>query len=278
MWPDGHPYSAIDDPAEAGKVAIESLRGKTALVTGGARRIGRAVVLELARQGVRVVVHYRRSRAQAEELAQAIEGSGGRAWPVAADLDTPVEAERLFEQALSLAGRIDILINSASVFPADTLRAVEAESFLENVRIHALSPLVLARRFAEAYGRGREGEAGRSTGAIINFLDARITDYDREHAAYHASKLLLFSLTRMMSLEFAPRIRVNAVAPGLILSPPGRDQSYLERLAPTNPLSSVGGLEDITEAVVFLLRSSFVTGQVLFVDGGRHLKGSVYGL
>lgn len=251
---------------------IDRLEGRTALVTGAARRIGRAVALDLARQGVRVVVHYRSSREQAEELVGIIEKAGGRAWAVQAALDDPRGVDGLFERARGLAGRLDFLINSASTFPADTLREATAESFLDSIRVNALSPFLLARRFAQAC------EPQPGGGAVVNFLDARIADYDRAHVSYHAGKLLLFTLTRMMSLELAPAVRVNAVAPGLILPPAGKDQAWLERLAPTNPLHSVGSLRDITEAVTFLLRSGFVTGQVIFVDGGRHLKGSVYGL
>ena len=137
----------------------------------------------------------------------------------------------------------------------------------DNIQVNAISPLLIARSFAE---QGCEG-------AIVNFLDTRITEYDNGHAAYHLSKRMLFTLTRMMALEFAPSIRVNAVAPGLILPPPGEDLSYLQKLAHTNPLNRIGSPESITDAVLFLLRSEFVTGQVIFVDGGYHMKGSVYG-
>ena len=114
-------------------------------------------------------------------------------------------------------------------------------------------------------------------GVIVNFLDTRIEDYDRKHAAYHLSKRMLYTLTRMMAIEFAPLVRVNAVAPGLILPPPGKDESYLAQLAHTNPLGRYGDPSHIVEAVLFLVRNDFVTGQVVFVDGGRHLKGKMYG-
>ena len=104
-----------------------------------------------------------------------------------------------------------------------------------------------------------------------------MVDYDRAHAAYHLSKRMLFTLTRMMALEFAPQIRVNAVAPGLILPPPGQDASFLERMASTNPLGRHGDASDVADAVLFLTGAGFVTGQVIYVDGGRHMKGAVYG-
>ena len=111
----------------------------------------------------------------------------------------------------------------------------------------------------------------------MNLLDSRITDYDREHAAYHLSKRMLFALTRMLALELAPRTIVNAVAPGLILPPEGKDEDYLRRMAHTVPLNRHGDAGDIEQAVLFLLRCEFVTGQVIFVDGGRHMEGRVYG-
>ena len=135
------------------------------------------------------------------------------------------------------------------------------------MRINAWAPFVLGRALA----RERRG------GCIVNLLDSRITDYDAEHAAYHLSKRMLATLTRMMALEFAPRVRVNAVAPGLILPPPGEDDGYLERLKRTNPLERHGEPADVAEAVLFLARSLFVTGQTIFVDGGRHMRGAVYG-
>ena len=159
-----------------------------------------------------------------------------------------------------------MLINNASTFPSDTLDTLTPDTLARNAHLHAVAPLVLSRRLA-ATGR---------PGAIVNLLDARVMDYDREHASYHLSKRMLLSLTRMMALEFAPRVRVNAVAPGLILPPAGETHDYLDRLAATNPLECHGAVEDVTEAVLFLLASPFVTGQVLFVDGGRHLRGRVH--
>ncbi|MCH7709078.1 MAG: SDR family oxidoreductase [Myxococcales bacterium] len=108
-------------------------------------------------------------------------------------------------------------------------------------------------------------------------MDTRITDYDKSHVSYHLSKRMLFSMTRMMALEFAPKVRVNAIAPGLILPPEGKDETYLQDLARSNPLLAYGGPGDVVEAVLFLLQGRFVTGQVLYVDGGRHLLGGVYG-
>jgi NAD(P)-dependent dehydrogenase (short-subunit alcohol dehydrogenase family) len=243
------------------------LSGRTALVTGAAKRLGRATALALAAEGADVVIHYRTSEAEAAATADEVRDTGRKAWAVRGDLAAGDGAAQLFEEATGLAGPIDILVNSASIFPGSTVLGFTADELAENVQVNALSPLVLARALA-AQGAG---------GDVVNFLDSRVTDYDRDHAAYHLSKRMLLSLTRMLALELAPGVRVNAVAPGLVLPPPGEDESYLERLASTNPLNRHGEADDVARAVVFLVTSPFVTGQVIYVDGGRHMRGQVYG-
>ncbi len=245
------------------------LKGKTALITGSAKRIGRACALRLAREGADIIIHYNSSRNEAEELAGAIKMHGRKAWTVQQDLSDKDAGPRLMEKARSKSTGIDYLINSASIFPPSTVETVAAEDFEENLQINALSPFFLSRAFAN------ESESAE---CIINFLDARIVDNDKAHLAYHISKRVLFSLTRILSVELAPRIRVNALAPGLIIPPPGEGEEFLKKRINTNPLQKIGTLDQITDSLSFLLSNTFITGQVIFVDGGRHLKGSVYGL
>ncbi|MCH7958934.1 MAG: SDR family oxidoreductase [Candidatus Hydrogenedentes bacterium] len=243
------------------------LAGKTALVTGGALRLGRAICSALAAQGVHVIVHYRSSKDAAESLAETLRETDAKAWTISANLESPEEAGRLVDRALELSGELDFIVNNAAIFPRDTLEDLSTENLFQNLSVNALSPLIIARAFSARGG----------TGAIVNLLDARVTDYDREHVSYHLSKRMLLSLTRMMAAEFAPAVRVNAIAPGLILPPVGEDESYLEALADTNYLKRVGSPEDVCSAVLFLLASEFITGQTLYVDGGRHMKGNFYG-
>jgi len=244
----------------------ENLKSRTALVTGGAVRIGREICLGLARSGADVVVHYHTSEAQARELVGLIERLGRRAWALGADLAEPGGPETVFAAAEAQAGTIDILVNNASVFPADSLWQVSAESLAHNMNLHALAPLVLARRLARQCDHGH----------VVNMLDTRVACYDKGHASYHLSKRMLLTLTRMLALELAPAVAVNAVAPGLILSPPGQEGDYPAKLANRNPLSRHGEPADVVEAVLYLLGSRFVTGQVLYVDGGAHMKGHTY--
>jgi len=245
---------------------VVSLAGKTALVTGAAKRIGRALALALAQDGVHVVVHYNQSDQDAIAVCREIQRLGVSAWPIKGDLLDTSRTESLFREATAQAGPIDILINNASIFDRDTLWEATEESIGKHMRIHAVSPLILAREL------GRQGRAGH----IVNLLDTRVAIYDKVHASYGISKGALLALTGMLALELAPNIAVNAVAPGSILPPPGQSEAYLAKLAQANPMQRVGGPEDIVQAVLFLLHSRFITGQVIYVDGGIHMKGHIY--
>jgi len=243
-----------------------SLRGKTALITGAAKRLGRAIAIALAGQGGNVVVHYNQSERAAAELCDELRSMDVFAWPIRADLSEAGQAEALFDAAVGQAGAVDILVNNASIFDRETLWETTETSLWRNLQVHSVAPLVLARALA------RQGR----TAHIVNLLDTRVTVYDREHASYHLSKRMLLTLTRMLALELAPEIAVNAVAPGLILPPAGQDEDYLKKLAHCNPLHRYGDAQDVTEAILFLLRSRFITGQVIYVDGGYHMKGHMY--
>jgi pteridine reductase len=243
-------------------VSAKPLTGQTALITGAAKRLGRAVALALAEEGVNVVVHHNASVAEAQALCEELCELGVDAWTLRADLGSREESETLIDRARQVAGPLDILINNAAIFPSGTLRDITFDDVVANVQVNAWAPFALSRAFA--------GQAQR--GKIVNLLDSKLARYDWAHAAYILSKHMLAVLTRMTALEFAPDITVNAVAPGLILPPRGEDESYLERVAPMLPLKRHGAPRDIAEAALFLLKSDFITGQVIYVDGGAHLR------
>lgn len=242
------------------------LKGKTALITGGAKRLGRSLAIHLAKCGMNVVLHYNRSQDTAETVRGQIRATGAQCWLVPGDLAHPAEAETVVKRACDHAGSLQVLVNNASIFPRSRITEFGYDHFLENIQVNALSPLLLARSFA----------AQTQTGAIVNFLDSRVAGTDPAHAAYFLSKRVLLDITRMLALELAPGIRVSGVAPGLILPPPGEDQTYLELQKHTVPLADWGKADHINETVRFLLTNDFVTGQVIFVDGGRHLMGGSY--
>jgi pteridine reductase len=238
------------------------LKGKSALVTGAARRIGRAISLALAREGANVAVHYGSSAQEAADLVTELEGLGVRAVALQADLADQKELARLVDRARSALGKIEILVNNAAIFPADTLETIDLESVERNLEINAWAPLALIRAFAAQTERGH----------VVNLVDSRVSGFDRSHLGYILSKHVIGALTRIAALELAPGIAVNGIAPGLILPPSGKGDDYVERLASTVPLQRRGAPEDIAEAVIYLVTSSFVTGHTIYVDGGRHLK------
>ncbi len=239
-----------------------ALKGKTALITGASRRIGRALAMALAEEGVNIVAHDRRDRElETDKVCDEVVGCGAKSWNVSADLEKPEEYETLVVRAMQAAGALDILINNASIFEPGTLMDMGFHDLTRHMHVNAWTPLVLCREFSRLAGSGK----------IINLLDTKIIGYDLAHAAYILSKRTLADLTAMCAREFAPAITVNAIAPGLILPPAGKDENYLKTLSHTVPLKRHGGPDDIADAALYLLKSDFVTGQVLYVDGGRHL-------
>ena len=265
-------------------MGLIELAGRNALITGAAKRVGRCIARALADQGANIIVHYNTSRAEAEQLVAELKDRGIRAWALGAALDDRVQVEGMWDRALSCApgGNISFLVNNASIFPSDTWETLGEQSLQQNLRTNTLAPLQLIRLFAAQEpesGVSRTQNAGSSEQArcVVNLLDSRIGGYLRKHLSYALSKQALFSLTRVLALELAPRIRVNAVAPGMILAPEGAGAQELERLAARAPLGRWGEAEDVANAVVFLLRSDFLTAQVIYADGGAFIKEDLYG-
>ncbi len=238
------------------------LRGKTALITGAGKRIGRALAVALAEEGVQIVAHDRKAlEEETNRTCSEVKDCGARSWKVLADMEKPEEYEGLISRAFLEAGTLDILINNASMFTPGNLRDLSFADLMKQIQVNAWAPFVLSREFARRVPHGK----------IVNILDTRIAGYEGTHAAYLLSKKMLATLTKMCALEFGPGVTVNAVAPGAILPPSGKGPEYLEELARGLPLKRHGGPQDVLDAVIYLLGGDFVTGQVLFVDGGKHL-------
>lgn len=239
-----------------------NLLDRTALVTGGAVRLGASIVRALCRAGARVAVHHRRSAAEAGALCRDIRAAGGVAVPVAADLaDGGAGAESLIAAAAAAVGPLDILVNNAAVFHKDTLDTLDFAALEAEFQVNLFAPLLLMKAFA-AQGR---------PGAIVNLLDRRITGLDPSAVPYELSKKALAEATRLAAIHWAPRIRVNGVAPGPALPPPGEGENYLREKAGPIPLGRPCEPDQIAEAVLYLLSADSVTGQVIYVDGGQHL-------
>lgn len=237
---------------------------RNALVTGGATRVGKALSLALADSGANVFVHYNSSAGPAEETAGEIEALGQKSGIGAANLSDPSVVDGLMSTATEALGPISILVNSASGFPKDTLADVTLEGFHAALGLTLASPIFLTQAFAAALGEAE--------GAVVNITDVKTMRPYKDHFSYVIAKGGIDTFTRAAARYLAPRIRVNAVALGVILPPPGEDDFYAEKLASKLPLGRVGGTEPVAAAMLALIKNDFMTGEIVRVDGGGHLE------
>lgn len=240
------------------------ITGRVALVTGAGRRVGRALALGLADAGADVFVHYNRSVEPARLVQAEVESRGGRAAIGSVDLSDPGQTPRLVEMASQALGEVSILVNSASGFATDTLADVTVAGWRSTHDLTLAGPVFLTQAFAASLGPD-------SHGAVLNVTDVRTMHPYRKHFSYLLAKGGLDTFTRAAALALAPRIRVNAVALGVILPPPGEDDDYVQSLAESLPLRRAGGTDPVVEAGLSLIRNDFVTGEIIRVDGGGHL-------
>lgn len=243
------------------------LSGATALVTGGARRIGRAIALRLAEAGCHLVLHHSASPDEADETRRQAEALGVRVHVVCADLrdaTAPAELFRTLGDAPDVEG-VRVLVNNAASFVATPFDAVTAAAWDEEMALNLRAPFLLTQEFA------RQQSALGGEGCVINVGDVRVQRPGTDHPVYRLTKTALSALTRDLALTLAPRIRVNEVALGSILPPPGLGDDYLEGLREQIPLRQTGTPGDVAEAVHFLACQAFLTGVTVPVDGGQYL-------
>lgn len=237
-----------------------------AIVTGGLDRLGGAIAARLAEDGWALALHCRETCAPSSALAAAIARTGVRSHIIQADLDEPDAAAGIVAQVLERFGTPPTcLVNSASMISEGGWDAVDADALMQHHRLNVVAPVLLVKELAGALPPGVDG-------AVINLLDQRVLNPPLDQAAYTASKLALANLTRVLARAFAPRVRVNAVAPGLTI--PGEDYAadQVERLTAMMPLQRLPQPPDVADAVAFLARARLVTGQTVFVDGGASLE------
>ena len=236
-----------------------------ALVTGAARRVGRAIVVELARAGFDIAVHYCRSEAEAREVSGLVRGLGRRATLVRGDLAASTTPARLVEETLAALGGLTVLVNNASVFVATELDAWTAEAWAGVFQVNAIAPALLSQAAAPHLRASRRGR-------IVNLTDILAERPARRLDAYCASKAALASITRSLARELAPDITVNAVAPGIAVFPDAYSAEQRDQLTRRVPLGRAGTPEQIAEAVRFLVTTAdYMTGQTITVDGGRSI-------
>jgi NAD(P)-dependent dehydrogenase (short-subunit alcohol dehydrogenase family) len=238
---------------------------RTALVTGGAKRLGAALVRALAADGFAVVIHYRESRAEAETLAATIVDAGGRAKAVQGDLAVEESVLELAASANAAFGPIGVLVNNASVFERDEAASATRASWDAHLEANLRAPFVLGQSLARNLPDDAEG-------AIINLIDQRVWNLTPHFTSYTVSKAGLWTLTQTLALALAPRIRVNAIGPGPTIASARQDPAQFARQVASVPLQRGPALDEVAAAMRFILSARSMTGQMIALDGGQHLN------
>ena len=234
----------------------------TALVTGGARRIGRAIALSLVEEGYNVAIQYRSSRKYAEDVVREMENKGREAHAFACDFDDMEDVATLMPRVFQRFPDCNLLINNASLFEKARMMETDQALFDKHFNTNFKTPFFLSRDFAKQCTRGH----------IINILDTKISGILIEYFVYTLTKKALYEFTKMAAKELGPTIRVNGVCPGLILPSAHRKKEDFEKMGKRIPLKRTGNPESIVSAIHFLIDNTFITGECIFVDGGEHLK------
>jgi len=243
-------------------MSVQQSKQPVALITGGAKRIGKALALHLSKQGYTIALHCFSSKKEAAATANAILKQGGDCGLFYCNLADMPSAQTLIKTVIQTFGRLDVLINNASVFKAGCLKNSPVSVLEQSYAIHLRAPYILMQDFAQSQKHGK----------IINILDSKISQTTPTHVPYLLMKKSLKDLTLMAAAELAPNFRVNGICPGPILAPEGKGQPYLKKIGKTVPLEKHGTVKDLCAAVDFLLQADYVTGQMLFEDGGAHLR------
>ena len=237
---------------------------RTALVTGGAKRVGKAIVEDLARHGFAVAIHCNGSRREADTLAQEIRSAGGRAAVVECDLTDQVSTDRLVQAATKAVGAVGLLVNNASIFQDDTVETFDPAIADRHFAIHVTAPAILARWFAEAL-------PAREEGLIVNIIDQRVWRLTPRYFSYTLSKSALWAATRTMAQALAPRIRVNAIGPGPTLASTVQGAHDFRAQIDGLILERGPELSEFGATIRYLWDARSVTGQMIALDGGQHL-------
>ncbi|MFL9826983.1 SDR family oxidoreductase [Rhodoplanes sp. SY1] len=246
-----------------------SAPGKAALVTGGAQRIGRAIVRALVRNGYAVAIHARGSAGEADALCAEIAAAGGVARPVVADLADHAAVLRLVPAAVAAVGPLTLLVNNASTFERDEIGGLDRALFDLHMAVNLRAPVFLAEAFA---GQAPGGETpGGPDPSVVNIVDQRVYKPTPRFLSYGLSKSALHTATTTLAQALAPAVRVNAVAPGPTLPSPRQDADSFARQAAAVPLGRGPSPEEIADAVLYLARARSVTGETIAVDGGQRL-------
>jgi NAD(P)-dependent dehydrogenase (short-subunit alcohol dehydrogenase family) len=235
---------------------------KAALITGAARRIGRAIAMHLAGEGWDIAAHYNTSRDDALSLQKEVRAAGADCRLYTADLTDPAATDQLVQQCIGDFPHVSLLVNSASIFKKDTVASLSPELWDEHLSINALAPILLTRAFHRL---------SAAQNCVINMLDQKVANVTPDFFSYTISKLALHNATRMLAMSLWPKTRVNGIAPGLVLRSGDQTEEQFRQVHSRTPLGVGPSLQEICRAVVLLAETPSITGQVITIDGGRHL-------
>jgi len=238
------------------------MRG-TVLVTGGAKRIGREICLRLSEEGFSIAIHYRTSEQEANQLVGDIESNGGKAKSLQCDLNDSDSVRGLIHKANESLGTVVGVVNNASFFSFDRIESLTEELWTEHMRINAFAPLVLIAELSKS---------AQEASWVVNVLDFKIESPNADYLSYTGSRFAMYGLTSALAIDLAPRIRVNSVAPGHVLTSDVLDADSLKVVQSQSPLGFGPSANDVSEAVFFLANSPSITGQTIFVDSGERFR------
>jgi len=243
------------------------LSSSAALITGASKRIGRQIATTLARDlRMDIAIHYRSSEDEAQELADELKANYDvETITVQGDLNKPETVSEIVEKATEKFPRLNTLIHNASIYEEISFEETKLEDLRRNMNVHLYAPFLMSQAFSENL-KNREG-----AGNIITILDTKISRVHTQHVPYILSKQALYHLTKLMAKELAPDIRVNGICPGPILPPKGASDDYMVERSKQTALKRHGDPEDIAQAVTSLLKQEYITGNILYLDGGEHL-------
>jgi NAD(P)-dependent dehydrogenase (short-subunit alcohol dehydrogenase family) len=236
-----------------------------ALITGAARRLGSAMAVTLARRGYAIALHYYHSADDARALAATIRETGVSVYPISANLTCEEEIDHLFDAIANLPNRLQVLVNSAALMRPGRLDVLSSKEWDEVMALNLKAPFICTKKAIPLMEQGK--------GLVVNIIDAGWDKAWTGYGAYIVSKAGLESLTRLQARTYAPGIRVNGIAPGLILPPDDLPEVTWQKLVEKTPLKRSGTLDEVCQVLNFLLENSYITGQIIYVDGGFRLGG-----
>ena len=247
------------------------LQGKWALVTGAAHRVGKNIAVNLSKQGCNIYLHYGRSKNAATETADELRKNGSKVELIQANLSDPKEIELIFSQIRSSGNPLDICVNSAASFVKKPVSEFLIEDWDKVQNINLRAPFLISQKSAELM----ELNSSETKGNIIFISDLSAVFPWEGFSAHGVSKAGIIHLTKTLAYELSPNIRVNGVIPGLILPPPNINETRWENMIKNIPLKRSGDPNFVSDTIIFLLKNDFLTGNLIYVDGGEHLVGSI---